>query len=244
MEIKCLKCFQTIAILFIFGNLVGCQTVEQSPITPLVNEEKDKYITKVEQVVSDSASALTAVVGAMDKGTVRELAEAQVTRLSGLSKPSVEKVKYYTDILKQNDSKAIQRDKDEAARVDAETDALYSLVEQRDKEIAEANSRAEIAERMADRELKDKILWALSCLGMAISTAGVLVIAFTPWKLRGATLIGGGALAVASVWVLSSAWFQYVLISIAVLGVLDGLWLLLRWQIGKRNKAQGEPQQG
>ena len=224
--------------------LSACTTTEQTDIKPLQNEEKDKYITKVEQVVSDSASALTAVVGAMDKGTARELAEAQVTRLSGLSKPSVEKVKYYTDILKQNDSKAIQRDKDEAARVDAETDALYSLVEQRDKEIAEANSRAELANRRADRELKDKILWALSCLGMAISTAGVLVIAFTPWKLRGATLIAGGALAVASVWVLSSAWFQYVLISIAVLGVLDWLWLLLRWQIGKRRTAKDEPQQG
>lgn len=229
-----MRSLQTIAILFIFVNLVGCQTVEPVLITPLTNEEKDKYIEKVEAIISDSASALTALSARYDKGLDGELLKGQVIRLSGLSKPSVAKVEEYTRMLNQNDSKAVQRDIDEASKVDAETDALYAMVVEQDKKIAEANSRAEMAEKMADRELKDKILWALSCLGMAISTAGILTIAFTPWKLRGAVLMAGGAIAVASVWVLSSAWFQYVLISIAVLGVLDLLWIGIRWQVGRR----------
>lgn len=230
------------SVLFIL--LAGCTPAEQPYIPTPKNEEKDKYIEKVEQVVSDSASALTAIVGTLDKGSVRELTEAQVTRLSGVSKPSVAKVEYYTGILKQNDSKAIQKDKDEASRVDAETDALYAMVEEKDRQIAEANSRASVAEAKADREFKEKILWLLSCVGVVISTAGVLVMAFTPWKVRGLTLIGGGGLAVASVWILSSSWFQYVLIALAVLAVLDLCWIVLRWQLGRRNKAQDEPRQG
>ena len=79
--------------------LCGCATTPQAPIpVETQNKEKDTYITKVESVVSDSASALTAVVPNLDKGNVRGLVEAQVTRLSGVSKPSVAKVEEYTRI--------------------------------------------------------------------------------------------------------------------------------------------------
>ena len=78
---------QSLTILFVFVTLVGCSTQPQPPAhlpieTP--NKEKDNYIIKVESVVSDSASALTAVVPNLDKGNVRGLVEAQVTRLSGV----------------------------------------------------------------------------------------------------------------------------------------------------------------
>lgn len=239
-----MRSFQTIAILFLFGNFVGCTPVEQTNTIPLQfeNKEKDKYIEKVEQIVSESASALTAISGSLAEGNVRRLVQGQVIRLSGVSKPSVAKVEEYSRMLNQNDSKAIQRDIEEAQKTDAETDALYALVDARDKEIAEANSRAEVAEKKLDIEFKQKILWLLTCVGMGVSTGGLLVIAFTPWKTRGLILIAGGATAVASVWVLSSAWFQYILISIAVLGVLDLLWLVLRWQLRKRSAEQGELQ--
>lgn len=234
--------FQTIAILFVFGNLVGCQTVQPVTPVPITNEEKDKYITKVEEVVSDSASALVAISGNLPQGDVRQLTEAQVTRLSGLAKPSVSKVEYYTNILKQKDSKAIQKDKEEASKVDEQTNDLWAMVEERDAELDVARLALAQAEQERKLAFKEKVMWLLTCVGMAVSTAGLLVIAFTPWKTRGLILIAGGATAVASVWVLSSAWFQYILISIAVLGVLDLLWLVLRWQLRKRSAEQGELQ--
>ena len=185
--------------------LCGCSTITpQAPIpieTP--NKEKDTYITKVESVVSDSASALTAVVPNLDKGNVRGLVEAQVTRLSGVSKPSVAKVEEYTRILKENDSKAIEKDKKEASKVDAETTALYAMVEQKDFEIQEAHARA-------DGEFKQKVLWQFSTAGLGLFVAGVLVVAFSPFKTKGITLMGGGALAMASLWIFDSQWFTWI----------------------------------
>jgi hypothetical protein len=228
--------FQTIAILFVFGNLVGCQTVQPVTPVPITNEEKDKYITKVEEVVSDSASALVAISGNLPQGDVRQLTEAQVTRLSGLAKPSVSKVEYYTNILKQKDSKAIQKDKEEASKVDEQTNDLWAMVEERDAELDVARLALAQAEQERKLAFKEKVLWLLTCVGMAVSTAGLLVIAFTPWKTRGLILIAGGATAVASVWVLDSEWFKYILITIASLGVCDLIWLTLQWQLGKKSK--------
>jgi hypothetical protein len=228
--------FQTIAILFIFGNLVGCQTVQPVTPVPITNEEKDKYITKVEEVVSDSASALVAISGNLPQGDVRQLTEAQVTRLSGLAKPSVSKVEYYTNILKQKDSKAIQKDKEEASKVDEQTNDLWAMVEERDAELDVARLALAQAEQERKLAFKEKVMWLLTCVGMAVSTAGLLVIAFTPWKTRGLILIAGGATAVASVWVLDSEWFKYILITIASLGVCDLIWMTLRWQLGKKSK--------
>lgn len=234
--------FQTIAILFIFGNLVGCQTVDEPKAIALTNEEKDKYIEKVEAVVSESASAIVAVVPSLPAGLARDIIESQGTRLSGVSKPSVESVGRYTRMVKENDSKAVQKDKEEALKVDDETSLLWEMVLDRDRELDEAKAERDLAIEERKRELKDKILWALSCLGMAVSTGGLLVIAFTPFKWRGAILVAGGGLAVASVWILDSVWFQYVLQTIVALVVLDLLWMAIRWQLSKRNKARVEPQ--
>ena len=186
-------------------SLCGCSTITPQALIPIEtpNKEKDTYISKVESVVSDSASALTAVVPNLDKGNVRGLVEAQVTRLSGVSKPSVAKVEEYTRILKENDSKAIQKDKDNASKVDAETTALYAMVEQKDFEIQEAHARA-------DGEFKQKVLWQFSTAGLGLFVAGVLVVAFTPFKTKGITLMGGGALAMASLWIFDSQWFTWI----------------------------------
>jgi hypothetical protein len=186
--------------------LCGCSTAPipttHNPIEPQ-NKEKDTYITKVESVVSDSATALTAVVPVLDKGTVREVVEAQVTRLSGISKPSVAKVEEFTRIIKQNDTKAVQKDKEAASKVDAETSALYAMVEQKDFEIQEAYARA-------DGEFKQKVLWQFSTAGLGLFVAGVLVVAFSPFKTKGITLMGGGALAMASLWIFDSQWFTWI----------------------------------
>ena len=186
--------------------LCGCSTAPipttHNPIEPQ-NKEKDTYIQKVESVVSDSASALTAVVSVLDKGTVREVVEAQVTRLSGISKPSVAKVEEFTRIIKQNDTKAVQKDKEAASKVDAETSALYAMVEQKDFEIQEAHARA-------DGEFKQKVLWQFSTAGLGLFVAGLMAVAFTPFKKNGAIVMAGGMLAMASLWIFDSQWFTWI----------------------------------
>ena len=227
------RSFQTIAILFIFGNLVGCQTGDEQKVIPITNEEKDKYIEKIEAIISESASAIIAVASTLPAGLPREIIESQGTRLSGVAKPSVESVGRYTRMVKENDSKAVQKDKEEALKVDEETNLLWEMVLDRDKELDTAKAERDLAIEEKKRELKDKILWALSCLGMAVSTGGLLVIAFTPFKWRGAILVAGGGLAVASAWILDSEWFKYVLISLAVLAVLDIIYVVVKSQFKK-----------
>jgi hypothetical protein len=210
---------QSLTIIFVFVTLVGCSTQPQPqahlPIeTP--NKEKDTYITKVESIVSDSASALTAVVPNLAQGNVRGLVEAQVTRLSGVAKPSVAKVEEYTRILTQNDSKAIQKDKDDASKVDAETTALYAMVEQKDFEIQEAHARA-------DAEFKQKVLWQYSTAGLGLFVIGVMAMAFTPFKKSASIVMAGGMLAMASAWVFESTWFIWIVggaIGITTLSIL------------------------
>ncbi len=227
------KSFQIISILFIFGNLTGCQTGDEQKVIPITNEEKDKYIQKIEAIISESASAIVAVTPALPAGLPREIIESQGTRLSGVAKPSVESVGRYTRMVKENDSKAVQKDKEEALKVDEETNLLWEMVLDRDRELDTAKAERDLAIEERKRELKDKILWALSCLGMAVSTGGLLVIAFTPFKWRGAILVAGGGLAVASAWILDSEWFKNVLITLAVIAVLDVIYMVVKSKFKK-----------
>jgi hypothetical protein len=210
---------QRLAIAFMFVTLAGCTSVS-NPVAPIPvetkNQEKDKYIDKVEAIVSDSASALTAVTPSLPQGNVRGLVEAQVTRLSGVSKPSVAKVEEYTRILKQNDSKAVQKDKDEASKVEKETDDLWAIVQMRDIELEEANARA-------DAEFKQKVLWRVSSIGIAMFAIGVAVTAFTPRKASGVIVSLAGGLAIGSAWIFDSPWFSWIIgagVGIAVLDIL------------------------
>lgn len=198
--------------------LCGCSS-SPKPLPPAPvetkNPKKDEYITRVEDIVSDSASALTAVVPNLDKGNVRGLVEAQVTRLSGVAKPSVAKVEEYTRIIKQNDSKAVEQDKKDASKVDAETTALYQMVEQKDYELAEAHTRA-------DAEFKQKILWQYSTYGSIAFFIGLVAMALTPFKKSAGIVMAGGMLAMASAWIFDSTWFTWIVgvsIGVSVIGI-------------------------
>lgn len=211
---------------YIIFAVLLCGCIGSKPSQPIIsnevqNKEKDKYIDRVESIVSDSASALTAVVPSLNKGTVREVVEAQVTRLSGVSKPSVAKVEEFTRIIKQNDTKAVQKDKEQASKVDSETDALWAVVQMRDIELEEANTRA-------DAEFKQKVLWQFSTAGLGLFVAGILVVAFSPFKIKGITLMGGGALAMASLWIFDSQWFTWIAgLSVGCVALM-GLVLLIK----------------
>ena len=218
--------------LFLTLFLTGCfstskptQSIET--VEPL-NREKDNYITKVEAVVSDSASALTAVVPTLDKGNARGLVEAQVTRLSGISKPSVQKVEEYARMIKQNDTKAVDKDKVEASKVESEIDALNALVEERDLELIEVHARA-------DAEFKQKILWEYSTYGIGLFAIGVLTVAFTPFKKSGGIVVAGGMLAMASAWIFDSSWFLWIVGSVIAVTAFS-----IVYAIVKNNKAKPE----
>ena len=204
-------------LLFLSLLLCGCSTAPKpvAPASETKNKDKDIYIDKIETIVSDSASALTAVVPVLEKGTVRDVVESQVTRLSGIAKPSVAKTQEFQKIIATNDKKAVEKDKQEASKVDKDTDLLWAIVQQRDIEIEAADIRA-------DAEFKQKVLWKYSTAGLALFTIGLLALALTPFKKSAGIVMAGGMLAMSSAWIFDSAWFNWIVgvsIGVSVIGI-------------------------
>lgn len=177
-------------ILFIILSVSGCSSLkEEHPVVISNNGQKDAYIDKVEAVVSESASALTAVAPTLPVGIPREIVEGQVTRLSGIAKPSVEKVREFERVIREKDQKAVDADKAKAAKVDAETDRLWAVVEEQNQRLSEANALREQAERKELAERKNRMLFQWSSAFLGICVVGILVEAFTPFKKAGFILI-------------------------------------------------------
>lgn len=164
----------------LFLLLTGCSTAPKHPVVVSNNNEKDAYITKVETVVSESASALTAVAPSVPDGVPREIVKGQVERLSGISKPTDARIKEYERIIREKDLKAAEDDKKRAAKVDEETNKLWAEVEEKDKMLTEAIAVREEAKRQLQEERKTKLTLqaSLACLGLLVF--GVLVTAFAP----------------------------------------------------------------
>lgn len=194
--------------LLITPLLCGCSIFSQkAPEPPVIisnNEQKDAYIKKVEQVVSESASALTAVAPTLPVGIPREIVEGQVTRLSGISKASVEKVKEFERMIKEKDQKAVEKDKQKASKVEEETDKLWAIVEEQNQQIAIEQQLREQAEQVAIEERKTKIAFQASSASLALLVFGILVTAFSPWKKAGATVIGLSIISFGALWWLLS----------------------------------------
>lgn len=166
-----------VAVAFL---LCGCSTAPTPPVVVTNNNEKDIYIKKVEEVVSEAGSALTAVAPSVPAGIPREIVQGQVKRLSGISKPDEAKVKEFERIIKEKDTKAVAEDQKKASKVDSETTKLWAEVEKKDKMLSEAIAVREQAERTLKEERKTKLILqaSLACLGLLVF--GVLVIAFAP----------------------------------------------------------------
>ena len=177
----------------------GCAFLEKDkpPVVVSNNEQKDKYITKVEEVVSESASALTAVVPTLPAGVPKEIVRGQVERLSGVSKPTEALIKEYERIIREKDLKAAEDDKKRAVKVDEETNKLWAQVEEKDKLLTEAIAIREEAEHNLREERKTKLILqaSLACLGLLLS--GVCVVAFSPiifLKRAGAVMVASAIL--------------------------------------------------
>lgn len=170
----------------------GCASVQEAKLPAVIsnNEQKDSYIKKVEEIVSESASALTAVAPTLPDGIQRRLIEGQIQRLNGVAKASVDKVKEYERIIREKDETAVKRDTQAAIKVDEETDLLWAKVEEQDKKLTEANALKELAEARELAERKTKLLFVWSSAFLSICVVGILVEAFTPFKKAGFILIG------------------------------------------------------
>lgn len=183
--------------------LCGCSIFTKSPEPPVIltnNDKKDTYIDKVESVVSESASALTAVSPTIPEGPSRKLVEGQVIRLEGISKASVQKVKEYTEMLKKNDTKAIEADAKKAATEEKEMDKLWALVAEQDEKIAIEEQLRLQAEQVAIEERKSKLTYQASSASLALLVFGILVTAFSPWKRSGLILSGMSVISFGCLW--------------------------------------------
>jgi hypothetical protein len=186
--------------------LLGCSTASK-PVAPVIisnNEQKDSYIQKVETIVSESTSALTAVAPSLPAGIPREIVEGQITRLSGVSKASVEKVKEFERMIKDKDQKAVEKDKEKASKVESETDKLWAVVEEQNQQIALEQAMRETAEAEAKEERKTKVVFQASSASLGLLVFGILVTAFSPWKKAGATVIALSIISFGALWWLLS----------------------------------------
>ena len=89
------------------------------------------------------------------------------------------------------------------------------MVEQKDWEIQEAHARA-------DGEFKQKVLWQFSTAGLGLFTAGLLALAFTPFKKSAGIVMAGGMLAMASAWIFDTTWFAWIVgvpMGVSVIGI-------------------------
>jgi len=190
--------------VFLILILTGCSTAPKPPVIVSNNEQKDAYITKVEAVVSESASALTAVSPSLPAGIPREIIEGQITRLSGVSKATVDKVKEYERMVREKDQKAVDKDKQKAAKVEEETDKLWAVVEEQNLQIEIEKQLREQAEQTAIEERKTKVAYQASSASLGLLVFGILVTAFSPWKKAGATVIGLSIISFGALWWLLS----------------------------------------
>lgn len=183
--------------------LCGCSIFTKSPEPPVIisnNGKKDNYIDKVESVVSESASALTAVAPTLPEGVGRKLVEGQVIRLEGISKATVQKVKEYSDMLKKNDSKAVEADTKKAAKEEQEIDKLWAIVAEQDEKIAIEEQLRVQAEQVAIEERKSKLTYQASSASLGLLVLGILVTAFTPWKRSGMIVVAMSVISFGCLW--------------------------------------------
>lgn len=212
----------------------GCTTQRQEPTpVPVVNKEKDEYIEKVRGVVSESASALVAVTPVVQEGAARKLVENQVERLSGVSRPVHSKVDEYRRIIKTNDTKAADKDGEAAKKAEAEVTEQRRRADEAESALVLQELIAEQAEAEKDEAFKRETLWKYSMAGLGMFVAGVLALAFTPFKKNAVVLIIGGLGGMSVTWLFESEWFPWVAgVSVGLVS-LSGVWIALTWAWNK-----------
>lgn len=223
--------------LFLTLFLAGCASEPVAAPVIKENTEVFKYVERVEIIVSDAASALTAISEVTDKKSVSWiLLDAQITRLSGIKPPSIIKVVEYRTTIAKNDSIAATKDKDLAVKVDNETALAWEAVEAVNAELTEAKLAKANADSIAQRAIKDNTISKITSLGLGMILIGVIAIAFTTQKLSGMVFCVAGVICVSSAWILDSPIWQYVIISLGVFLVLNVAYVVYKATKKTQNK--------
>lgn len=218
--------------------LLGCTSKPTPTPVPIQNDEKTNYIKRVESVVSDSASALVATSPTLPQGVPKQLIDNAAERLSGVSKPSVDKIRDYERMLKENDSKAAKKDGEAAKKIEAEVTEQRRRADEAESALVLQELINAQAQEERDAAFKEKTLWQFSTTGLGVFVLGLLATAFTPFKKEGFVLIAGGMLAMGSLWIFDSDWFIWVVGSAFALVATSVVFVVLRSVINKFNKAR------
>lgn len=226
--------------------LSGCSLDAFRKPEPVIvnnNGEKDKYIDKIEGIVSDASAGVLAVQEKLPKDDIKsKVLESQFIRLSGIKPPSVAKLEEQRAIVANNDTKAATKDKAEAVKVDKETTELYTKVATLDKKLSEAKASEEKAIALAKQATKNESIWYVTALGCGLIAVGVLVTAFTPKKVAGAIMVAGGMLCASSAWIFESEIYSWVLLGTGALIIVNvgaavtfAIWRFIRDKFFVRN---------
>lgn len=191
--------------------LSGCASGPEPVVVIKDNKEKDLYIDKLEATVSDAGAGITAVLEVTPRPSIEySILEAENVRLGGIKPPTVAKLAEKRLIIKNNDVKAVAKDKVEAEKVDKETSILYSRVVALDSKLAEANLAKELAVEAENRAVKGEHLYMITCVGIAMFAIGGFIVAFTTKKVSGGIVAIFGALATSVSWVFDTKWFGWI----------------------------------
>lgn len=207
--------------------LVGCATTDLPEVRVVDNSKKDEYVERLEREAEEGASALT-VAKEHIQGKGASLVALTAERLSGIRKATKEGLERYAKAM--NDDKALKAEQEKAEKVDAETSALYGMVDDLDRQNRELKTALDAKHKeMEWADLRSKFLMLSGVFAMV--GAGLLVIStFTGGKGKGGGLIlialsmffGGAPFVIRDV--VESPWFPWASAGVALIALAWGAW--------------------
>ena len=207
--------------------LIGCTTTDLPEVVVVDNVKKDEYVERLEREASEGASALAVAKDHID-GKGKALVVLTAERLAGIRKATKEGLERYTRAME--DDKSLKVEQDKAEKVDAETSALFTMVDDLDRKNKELESALEAKHKQMEwADLRSKFLMLSGVFAMA--GAGLLVIStFTGGKGKGGGLIlvalsmffGGAPFIIRDV--VESPWFPLASAGVALIALLWGAW--------------------
>jgi hypothetical protein len=207
--------------------LTGCPSIDLPEVKVVDNAKKDEYVEKLEREAEEGASALTVAKEHID-GKGKALVVLTADRLAGIRKATKEGLERYAKAMQ--DDKALKAEQERAERVDAETTALYGMVDDLDRQNRDLKTALDAKHKeMEWADLRSKFLMLSGVF--AFAGAGLLVIStFTGGKGKGGGFIliglslffGGAPFVIRDV--VESAWFPWASAGVALVALAWGSW--------------------
>jgi hypothetical protein len=186
--------------------------------------QTEAYLDVVEKEVSKAVSGLMAVQPTLDGPDLsKAVLEAQIERLKGLAKPTVEELEGFRAALEKDNATFVKADKADADKVDDLTNERWKIADKARKEVDEANSRADKAEKalkeLQTQETLEDVRMAFISIGGLFLVAGMGLMVAGVWtglarlKTSGLYSLGAGMGLVATPiflpTILMQPWFSY-----------------------------------